>query len=67
MSLQDRQWNFSALAAAFVLLCTNSVCGAAFVLGKISFEQWAAAAGSVNSAAMAWVARGMVGPTKEGA
>ena len=59
MSLERRQWNFSAVMASMVLLSTNIVAGWAVLNGKMSWEQWAAAVGAVNGVALGWVARSM--------
>lgn len=51
------QWNFSALMGAIVVISMNAVCGAGVLMGKMTFEQYAAATGAVNGIAIGWVGK----------
>lgn len=53
----NKQWNFAALTAFFVIFSLNVISGGAVWLGKLTIQEYLAAVAPVNALVLGWVGR----------
>lgn len=57
IDLSRRQFNFRAVMSAIVIVSSNVVGGTLVIMGTITWTEWGATVGIINSAVVGWIAK----------